>query len=580
MRQLSLAFILLLAAAVGEHEIGHRMKPACSKFLWMPKLLDRLLDRLRSCEGTRQSADRETSIQGWQSLPRDVVKCLSSMDAWYPATSAEASHLHWNQRLRATPAVVVNASSASDVSRAVRCARAAGLTVSARGGGHSDLALAVKDGAMVVNLQGLDDFRFDDGTMEVWLGPGLRLGQVYSRLHARGRYLPAGFESGPSVGGHVLGGGRGPLGHRHGLLIDHLLEVEMVDADGRILRANATQHKDLFWVLRGAGHNQFGIITGLRFKTVPARNVTRFQVKYKVDHLLDLWNVVDRASSLGNDYVALVWERTTDNPKKWWIGLKGQMGDKIEDISDLTKKLGLESIRLPRYYSLQYISYLEATKIWSGLDEVTKLESVDQRSRFHWIYSAGFSTNFTDTMVLGFRKALETPGPNGLRWEWEVTNFGGAVADVAPTDTAFPHRKSRFYSKLKTFWYNSTQGEAMSRWHAAVSRDLEASRADGYYANHVSSEPPPRKTFAEAYYGVNVARLSHVKALYDPMGVFSYSQSIPVQFFDTPSTSTLGPFHLVLILIVWVCAMLLWGVLCCWRFFWHAKERRGAMKMA
>ena len=71
--------------------------------------------------------------------------------------------------------------------------------------------------------------------------------------------------------GAVLGGGHGRLQGKHGLSADALLNVRMILWDGSIIEASATENPDLFWGLRGAGHN-FGIVTEMTFQTWPQEN--------------------------------------------------------------------------------------------------------------------------------------------------------------------------------------------------------------------------------------------------------------------------------------------------------------------
>ena len=61
--------------------------------------------------------------------------------------------------------------------------------------------------------------------------------------------------SSPNVGvvGYSLGGGIGWLARKHGLSAESVLAVELVTADGTLVRADRTQNTDLFWALRGGG---------------------------------------------------------------------------------------------------------------------------------------------------------------------------------------------------------------------------------------------------------------------------------------------------------------------------------------
>lgn len=63
-----------------------------------------------------------------------------------------------------------------------------------------------------------------------------------------------------SVIGPALGGGHGLQQGQHGLTMDHFVSLNVVLANGTAVTVNETSNPDLWWALRGAGHN-FGIVT-------------------------------------------------------------------------------------------------------------------------------------------------------------------------------------------------------------------------------------------------------------------------------------------------------------------------------
>jgi FAD/FMN-containing dehydrogenase len=67
------------------------------------------------------------------------------------------------------------------------------------------------------------------------------------------------------VGGLATAGGFGWFSREHGLTIDHLRAVEIVLADGSVVRASDVENPELFWAVRGAGAT-FGIITAFEFE--------------------------------------------------------------------------------------------------------------------------------------------------------------------------------------------------------------------------------------------------------------------------------------------------------------------------
>ncbi|HEY8804223.1 MAG TPA: FAD-binding oxidoreductase, partial [Clostridium sp.] len=62
--------------------------------------------------------------------------------------------------------------------------------------------------------------------------------------------MPAGLCPTTGIAGFTQGGGQSSLSRPWGLAIDNLLEVEMIDANGNVLHANANQNDDLFWALK------------------------------------------------------------------------------------------------------------------------------------------------------------------------------------------------------------------------------------------------------------------------------------------------------------------------------------------
>ncbi|KAF9944966.1 hypothetical protein BGZ72_001806, partial [Mortierella alpina] len=158
------------------------------------------------------------------------------------------------------------ASSVLDVQIAVRCAAAAKVAVAPRSGGHSfeGHSTGGQDGSLVIDLGGLNSVAVKNGLAKV--GAGVRLGQLYLELFNQGGYtLNAGTCPSVGVGGHALGGGFGLLGPKYGLLLDRILEMQMVNAQGQLLTVSANSHPDLFYALRGAGGGSYGVVTEFTF---------------------------------------------------------------------------------------------------------------------------------------------------------------------------------------------------------------------------------------------------------------------------------------------------------------------------
>ena len=172
----------------------------------------------------------------------------------------------------------VAARQASDVVAAVNFARERNLRLVIKGGGHSYLGTSNAPDSLMIWTRGMDGITLHDGFAAqgcsdapqpaVSIGAGAIWMHVYNMVATRaGRYVQGGGCGTVGVAGLVQGGGFGSFSKRYGTAAASLLEAEIITADGRLRIANACQHPDLFWALKGGGGGTFGVVTRLTLRT-------------------------------------------------------------------------------------------------------------------------------------------------------------------------------------------------------------------------------------------------------------------------------------------------------------------------
>jgi len=163
------------------------------------------------------------------------------------------------------PAVIARCSGPDDVAIALAFGRERGMEITVRGGGHGTAGSAAKDGALMIDLSGLNGVTVDPAARRARAGGGATLADLDAATQEHGLAVTGGKISNTGIGGLTLGGGMGWLTRKLGLTIDNLVAAEVVTADGQILRTSESEHPDLFWALRGGGGN-FGVVTEFEYR--------------------------------------------------------------------------------------------------------------------------------------------------------------------------------------------------------------------------------------------------------------------------------------------------------------------------
>lgn len=179
----------------------------------------------------------------------------------------DAARTPWNVAIDQRPFAVAQPETAEDVVDIVRAAVSCGLRVAPQSTGHAAAALAETDlsDVVLVSLAGLRGVTVDAAARTARVLSGSLWNDVIAAAAPHGLTALHGSAGDVSVAGYTLGGGLSFYARQHGLGVNSVRAVQLVMADGRLVRAAADENAELFWAVRG-GSGAFGVVVSLEIE--------------------------------------------------------------------------------------------------------------------------------------------------------------------------------------------------------------------------------------------------------------------------------------------------------------------------
>lgn len=369
------------------------------------------------------------------------------------------------------------------------------LALGIRSGGHGISGRSTNDGGIIIDLSQMNKIEIlDQSTRRVRIGPGARWVDVAAALAPYGWALSSGDNGGVGVGGLATSGGIGWLVRAHGLTIDHLRAVEMVLADGSVVRASEQENQDLFWAVRGAGAN-FGIVTSFEFQVDKVGNVGWAQLILDASDIagfLQKWGAVlensprDLTSFLilnpprqGQPAVAYVMAVVnSDDPKT--------IRNRLQPIAEIAP---------------MYRQQVEITPYASIL---TNAQGGDHNGQGEPASRSGSLDHITPEFAFAVSRLIQS----GVVYFFQIRSMGGAVSDVPVEATAFGSRSANFEV--------TAAGTSPERLNDAW--DSMHHYFSGLYLIFDTDQRPER--LQDAFPSKTLERLRELKSRYDPENVF------------------------------------------------------------
>jgi hypothetical protein len=415
----------------------------------------------------------------------------------------------WNGIIDKRPALIARCAGAADVIAAVTFARAHNLLVSVRGGGHSVAGKAVCTGGLMIDLSRMRGVQVDPVTRTARVEGGALLGDLDRATQAFGLATTAGVVTHTGVAGLTLGGGVGRLAHKYGLACDNLLSVELVTAEGRVLRASATEHPDLFWGVRGGGGN-FGIVTTFEFQLHPVGpGVLGGTVLYPLAQARAALTFYYEYSQAAPD------ELSAD---AFLLSLpNGDQAFAIDVCYNGPIAQGERILHPLRQFGPPMAAQIRAT---AYLDLQASGDTFFP-SGLCYYYKSHFLQEISEEAIEAVVSHFATvPSPRSVM---VFQQYGGAVSRVGQADTAFGHRAAQYNFLPASVWTEATDSDKHLSWVRQAWDLMRPFSTGGVYVNNLAEEGEEQ---VRAAYGPHYARLVALKNKYDPRNFFRLNANI------------------------------------------------------
>ena len=432
----------------------------------------------------------------------------------------DAARAVYNGMIDKRPAAIARCRDTADVVAAVGFARANGLEIAVRGGGHHAAGFGTWDDALVIDLSPMRGTTVDPAQRTVRVDGGATWRDVDHATVAFGMATPSGFLASTGVAGLALGGGVGYLTRRFGLTLDNLLSADVVLADGRLVTASETSHPDLFWALRGGGGN-FGIVTSFTFRC---------------------HDIGEAGTVIGGPILYDIAD--TAEVMRWYRALLPSLPE------ELSGWIALITIPPAPPFPETLWGRKACAIVWCYTGAHDKADAVLEQVRS---FGSPLVVGLAPMPFTALQSAFDPLYPAGLQWYWrsdffrEISDaaidvhrkFGdllptghstmhmypidGAATRVAPDATAFAYRDGGWAGVIVGVDPDPANAPAIAQWARDYWEELHPTSAGSAYLNFITDEGQDR---VRASYRDNYDRLSRIKRRYDPHNVFHINQNI------------------------------------------------------
>ena len=456
-----------------------------------------------------------------QTVPSDITRLQDNFRGELLRTAGagyEDARRVWNGSINRFPGIIARCAGVADVIDSVGFAREHGLPLAVRGGGHSFPGLSVCDGGLVVDLSPMKGIRVDPEARTARAQAGVLLGELDRETQAFGLAVPAGIVTHTGLAGLALGGGIGWLMRKYGLTIDQLLSVDVITAEGELVKASETENANLFWGIRGGGGN-FGIVTEFEFRLNPvgptvlagpifwpieeSPDVLRFYREWIAEAPDELMTIVIHRKAPPLPFVP--WELHG----KLIVGVVCCYAGPVEEGQNVVRQL--KAFGSP---------VLDLCVPKPFLAHQAMFDPSFPHGWWYYMRSCDVADLTDEVIDITVEHALRIDSPLTAFPIWQR---GGAAARVGEDETAFGGRAAGYTFNITAATETAEGFEEEQEWVRTFWSALKPHHT-GAYVNFLMEEGVER--IRQAYGAKKYDRLKELKRRYDPENLFRLNQNI------------------------------------------------------
>jgi len=458
-------------------------------------------------------ASLATSLRGPLRLPGDAAY--------------DEARTVWNAMIDRRPAAIARPHGTDDVRACVRFAAERGLTLAVKGGGHNIAGLAMPEGGLVLDMSALRGVEVDVERRIARIQAGALLGDVDAATQQHGLAATLGFVSQTGVAGLTLGGGFGYLTRRFGWTCDGTTAMELVTAEGEVVRASDEENAELLWGLRGGGGN-FGVVTSFEMRLEPVGpEILGGPIAWRAEEAGPVLELYQKLVAEAPPELTCVLVLRKAPPAPWLPAeVHGKpvvmtvicwSGDPAEGEKVLAP---LKSCGTPAGSALQRRPYT---------NQQVLLDPTQPKGRRYYWKSEYLPAVEAEALAIAMEHLGRVTSPHSGIIFFPI---GGAV-DKLPADySAVGNRDARFVLNVTGSWEKPDGDEAGVAWARGAWSELRRFSTGGTYVNFLTEEEGDERV--RAAYGGNLGRLAALKRQWDPKNLFASTK----QVFAAPPLST------------------------------------------